>query len=67
MIIVDPKVVITDPKIIHHTEPCIVTGKLRVWADVREDGKDKFVREFENCEVGSRLAFNPKNWYKSSY
>ena len=59
--------IIIDPNIIHHTEPCIVTGKLRVWADVREDRNDKLVWEFENCEVGSRSIFASKHWYKSSY
>ena len=37
-------------KVMHHAEPCMVTGVLqRVWRDVREDRKDKFVREFEDC------------------
>ena len=31
-------------------EPCMVTSKLRERGDVRENGKDKFVWEFENCE-----------------
>jgi len=31
-----------------------VVDKLRVWGDVREDGKDEFVREFENCKNGTR-------------
>ena len=33
------------------------------WRGVREDGKDKLVWEFENCESGimefDRLAFDP--------
>ena len=40
---------IFDPKIIHHTEPCRVTGILRrVWRYVRKNGKDKLVRELKN-------------------
>ena len=40
---------IFDPKIIHHTEPCRVTGILRrVWRYVSKNGKDKLVRELEN-------------------
>ena len=43
--------IIIDPNIVHHTESCIVTGELRVRGDVREDGMDKLIWEFENCEV----------------
>ena len=32
------------------TEPYMVTSKLRERGDVRENGTDKFVWEFENCE-----------------
>ena len=38
----------------HHTvlktESYIVIGEKWFWGDVREDGKDKLVREFENCD-----------------
>ena len=40
--------VIVDPQFILNTEPCKVTDELR--GDMREDGKDKLVWEFENCE-----------------
>ena len=40
--------VIVDRQFILNTEPCVVTDEL--WGDVRENGKDKLVREFENCE-----------------
>ena len=33
------------------TELCIVAGELRFWRDVKENGKDEFVWEFENCEM----------------
>ena len=48
--------VIVDSHTILNAEPRIVTDvdKLRVWGDVRENGKDEFVREFENCENGMR-------------
>ena len=29
-----------------------MSGALRIWGDMREDGKDKFVWESENCENG---------------
>ena len=40
--------VIVDRQFILNTEPCVVTDEL--WGDVRGNGKDKLVREFENCE-----------------
>ena len=42
--------VIVDPQFILNAKPCVVTDE--IWGDVREDGKDKLVREFENCESG---------------
>ena len=45
-------VVVTDSPHMPNTKSRIVTGELRVWGDVRENGKDKFVWEFENCENG---------------
>lgn len=33
-------------------ELCVVSGEAWVWGDARENGKDKLVREFENCENG---------------
>ena len=36
------------------TEPCVVTGELRVWGNMREDGKDELVWEFENYENGTK-------------
>ena len=43
--------IIIDPKVVHHMKLCIVTGELRVRGDVREDGMDKLIWEFENCEA----------------
>ena len=43
--------VIIDPHTIRDTEPCTVASEMRFWGDVRENGKDEFVWEFENCEV----------------
>ena len=37
-----------DPEFMLNTEPHPVAGMLGVWGDMREDGKDKLVREFEN-------------------
>jgi len=38
-----------------------VTGKVRVWGDVREDGKDELIRELENCENGTgEVSIRPK-------
>ena len=31
-------------------EPCILIGEPRIRGNVRENGKDKLVWEFENCE-----------------
>ena len=42
--------VIIEPEIILSTEPYTVTGVFRIWGDVRENRKDKLIREFENCE-----------------
>ena len=40
--------VITGLLIIQDAEPGIMTGGPWVWADVREDGEDELVWEFEN-------------------
>ena len=42
--------VIADPHTIRNMEPWVVTDEPWVWGDVREDGQDELVREFENCE-----------------
>ena len=44
--------VITGRQATPNPEPCIVDGKPRVWGDVRENGEDGLVWEFENCENG---------------
>ena len=43
-------VVIVDHHTVLKAEPCIVTGELWFWGDIREDGKDKLVWEFEDYE-----------------
>lgn len=44
-----------------NAKPCIVAGELRVWGDMRENGKYKFIWEFENCENGiARINIQPK-------
>jgi len=45
--------VFTDVHPILNTVPCIVTSEMRVWGNMREDGKDELVRELENCENGT--------------
>ena len=42
--------VIADPHTIRNMEPWVVTEEPWVWGDVREDGKDKLIRKFENYE-----------------
>ena len=50
--------VITGPQATPNPEPCIVDGKPRVWGDMRENGEDGLVWEFENCENGrNKLGF----------
>jgi len=44
--------VIVDLQTILKAEPCIGTGKLRVWGDVEENGEDELVWELENCGNG---------------
>jgi len=44
--------VIIDHHIILEAEPRTMTGELWFWGEVRENGKDKLVWEFENCENG---------------
>ena len=44
--------VVADPKCMLNTEPYPVTCVLGVWSDVRENGEDEFVWEFENWEMG---------------
>jgi hypothetical protein len=46
--------VIVDAHIVWGTEPCTVTSGSRVWGDVRENGEDELVREFEDWENGMR-------------
>lgn len=43
--------VIIDPKFVLNTEPYPVTSTLRIRSNVREDGQDELVWEFENCEI----------------
>jgi hypothetical protein len=38
--------------IVLNAEPRAVTGEFRAWGDMRENGKDEFVWEFENCRMG---------------
>ena len=45
-------VIIADPPRILNTESCVVADEPRVRGDAREDVKDKFVRQFEDCENG---------------
>ena len=45
-----PLVGIANPPHMLNAEPCIVAGGPWFWGDVRENKKDKFVWEFENCE-----------------
>lgn len=44
--------VIVDFHTILFTEPCIGTSELRLWGDVRENGENELVWEFENCKGG---------------
>jgi len=44
--------VIVDLHIILSAESCIVTSESRLWGDVRENRKDKFVWELEDCKNG---------------
>ena len=46
--------IIIDLHAILNAEPCKLTGELRFWRDVGEDGEGKLVWEFENCEDGTR-------------
>ena len=45
--------------VVHKTESYPVTGILRVWGNMKENGKDELVREYKNCER-IRLALDPK-------
>ena len=40
---------IVDPEPALKAEPCPVAGELRIWGDMRKDGKDELGGEFENC------------------
>jgi len=44
--------VTVDLHVVLSTESCIVTGEPRFWGDVRENGKDKLVWEFEDWKNG---------------
>ena len=60
--------VIADPPAIRGTEPCVGTGEPRVRGDVREDGNDKFIWEFENYKSEmERVNFRPKEVMGESY
>ena len=55
--------VIAGVHVVLETEPCILTGEPWIWGDARENGKDEFVWEFENCKKldAVRLVFGSKN------
>ena len=56
-------VVVADPPRILDAESCVVADEPRVWGDAREDVKDKFVRQFEDCENGTeRVKDRSKDW-----
>ena len=44
--------VIIDLHVVLEAESCVVTGEPRVRGDMRENAKDKLIREFEDCENG---------------
>jgi len=44
--------VIVDLHIILGAEPCTVTSELGLWRNVRENGKDNLIWEFEDCKNG---------------
>jgi len=48
--------VIVDDHGVLKTEPCIETGELWLWGDARDNGKDKLVWEFEDCETESQFT-----------
>jgi len=53
---------ILDPHTILKTEPCIVTGVMRVRGDVGENVKDELVWKFEDCKGGTgRINIRAKN------
>ena len=43
---------VTQLRTVRHVEPGIVSGEVRVRADVRENREDKFIRKFEDCRNG---------------
>ena len=54
--------VIVDHHTVLKTELCTVAGELRLWGDMRKNGKDKFVWEPEDCEtVGQYTNSNERN------
>ena len=54
-------VVVVDLQNILNAESCIMANESRVWGDVREDRKEEFVRELENCKKGMRwVSFRSK-------
>ena len=53
--------VIVGPPATPNPEPCILTGEPRVRGDMRKNGKDKLIWEFEDWEIGrKRLVFDPE-------
>ena len=55
-------VVTTVSHTIRHTESRVVTGEIRIWGYVRENGKDELVWELKNYKnKGNGLASDPKN------
>ena len=47
----------------HRTPPELGRGM----RGMRENGEDKLVREFENCENGNRSTFELESWRENSY
>ena len=61
-------VVVADPPRILDTESRVVADEPRIWGDVRENAKDEFVRQFEDCENGiEKVNILSRNQYKNSY
>ena len=43
--------IIVVQEFVQNTEPYPMTSTLGIWSNMREDGQDELVWEFENCEV----------------
>ena len=54
-------VITADPPSILNTEPWIAVSEPWIWSDVRKNGEDKFIRQFENYENGTeRVSIRSK-------